>query len=103
MAEASDQPVDYARTTRKHAGETMKKTANAPGLVAVAVGIVAFVVGLFAFATGYATVGIVALVAAVVLAGGGLWWLSHTHRRVRDAEERFLAEHPEIPAEPPTS
>jgi uncharacterized membrane protein HdeD (DUF308 family) len=103
MAEASDQPVDFARTTRKHAGETMKKTANAPGLVAVAVGVVAFVVALFAFATGHHVVGVIAIVAAVLLAAGGFGWLNRTHRRVREAEAQFLAEHPDVPAEPPTS
>jgi protein-S-isoprenylcysteine O-methyltransferase Ste14 len=103
MAEASEQPVDFARTTRKHAGETMKKTANAPGLIAVAVGVVAFVVALFAIATGHHAVGVVAIVAAVVLAAAGLLWLNRTHRRVLEAEAQFLAEHPEVPAEPPTS
>jgi protein-S-isoprenylcysteine O-methyltransferase Ste14 len=103
MAEASDQPVDFSRTTRKHAGETMKKTANAPGLIAVALGVVAFVVALFAFATGQTTVGVVAIVVAVILVGGGFLWLNRTHRRVREAEGRYLEEHPEVPAEPPTS
>lgn len=103
MADPADDPVDYSRTTRKHAGETMKNPANAPGLIAVAVGVVAFVVALFAFATGHAVVGVVAIVVAVVAAGGGLWWLAHAHRRVREAERQVLAEHPGIPAEPPTS
>jgi hypothetical protein len=103
MANPPDHPVDYARTTRKHAGETMKNSTNAPGLIALAVGIVAFVVSLFAFATGHAIVGTVAIVVAVLLVGGGLFWLNRAHRRVREAEGRFLAEHPEIDAEPPTS
>jgi protein-S-isoprenylcysteine O-methyltransferase Ste14 len=103
MANPSDEPVDYARTTRKHAGETMKNSTNAPGLIAVAVGVVAFVVALFAFATGHAIVGMIAILVAVLLAGGGLFWLNRAHRRVREAERRFLAEHPEVDAEPPTS
>lgn len=36
-----DYPVDHARTTRQHAGETLKNTANIPGLIAVVVGVVA--------------------------------------------------------------
>jgi protein-S-isoprenylcysteine O-methyltransferase Ste14 len=103
MAESSEHPVDFARTTRKHAGETVKNTANAPGLIAMAVAVVSFVVGLFAFATGHAIVGTAAMVVAVLLASGGGWWLARAHRRVRQAEERFLAEHPEVPSEPPTS
>jgi len=103
MADPTNDPVDYARTTRKHAGETMKNTSNVPGLIATAVGVVAFVVALFAFASGQQVVGVVAIVAALVLAGAGLFWVAREHRRVREAEGRVLAEHPEVPAEPPTS
>lgn len=103
MTNPSDDPVDYARTTRKHAGETMKNSANGPGLVATAVGVVAFVVALFSFAAGETLVGAIALVIALVLGAFGLWWLARAHRQVREAERRYVAEHPEVPAEPPTS
>ncbi len=103
MVQPPDHPVDYVRTTRKHAGETMKNSANGPGLIAVEVGLVAFVVAIFGFGSGHALVGAVAIVVALLLAGGGLTWLNRTHRRVREAEGRFLAEHPDVPAEPPTS
>jgi len=103
MGDSYPDPVDHARTTRQHAGESMKNGANAPGLLAVAIGVVALVVGLFAFATGHAIVGAVALVLAVVVGGGGLIWLVRAHRRVRAAERRWHTSHPAAPAEPPTS
>lgn len=96
-------PIDHDRTTRKHAGETMKDGANAPGLVAVAVGILTLVVGLFFLATGNALVGWVALVLAVTIGVGGLSWLAYAHRRVRKAEQRLYAETFDQPAPPPAS
>lgn len=47
-----DYPDDQARTTRQHAGETLKDTANVPGLVALAVAVVALSVGLYELAPG---------------------------------------------------
>ncbi|GAB3239985.1 protein UsfY [Mycolicibacterium hippocampi] len=103
MPDTSRDPVDHARTYRQHAGESMKNGVNAPGLIAVGIGVVALVVGLFSFGSGNATVGIVAVVIAVILGASGLSWLAYTHRRVRQAENRWHAEHPEVPHEPPTS
>ncbi len=65
--------------TRKHAGETMKNSANAPGSAAVALGVVAFV-------------------AAV-----GAVWSFVAHRRVRRGELRHAAREPGADAPPPTS
>ena len=33
MGDTAEDPVDHARTTRPHAGESMKDTANMPALV----------------------------------------------------------------------
>lgn len=103
MPDVSKYPVDHARTTRQHAGESMKNGANAPGLIAIGVGLVALSAGLFALATGYALLGTVAVVLAVVLGGGGLVWLALAHRKVREVENQWHAEHPEAPKGPPTS
>lgn len=103
MPDTARDPVDHARTTRQHAGETMKNGANAPGLIAVAAGVVAFVISLAAFATDHMSLGVVAAITAVGVGGAGLGWLAYAHRRVRDAERRWHAEHPAQPAEPPTS
>ena len=103
MPDTSRDPVDHARTTRHHAGETMKAGVNAPGLVAVGTGIVAFVVGLFGFASGHAVAGTVGVVLGVLLGGAGLIWLAMAHRRVRAIERDWQREHPEKRTEPPTS
>ena len=88
MPNTSEDPVDHARTTRQHAGETMKDGRNAPGLVGVVLGVVALVAGLFAFAVG-------ALI-------GFLWALTR-HRQVREQEQRWHDKHPSAPEVPPTS
>jgi len=103
MGSTSEDPVDHSRTTRQHAGETMKNGANAPGLVLVAFGVVAMVLGLAAFANGHTTSGWVGIaVAALVGAVGGIW-LYTAHRRVRMHEIRWAQEHPDADAPPPTS
>jgi len=47
-------PIDYQRTTRRHAGQGVNHGANAPGLIIGAVAVVAVTVGLFAPADGNA-------------------------------------------------
>ena len=96
-------PIDHARTTRQHAGESLKNGANAPGLAGVAVGVVALIVGLFALATGHAGVGSVAVILAAAAAAAGATWLVHNHRRVRNAELHWEAMHSDDPAPPPSS
>ncbi|OBI46603.1 hypothetical protein [Mycobacterium colombiense] len=96
-------PVDHARTTRQHAGESFKNGANAPGLVGSAVAVIALTVGLFAVAAGHLVSGAIALLVAVVLGALSAAWLLRAHRKVRDAELRWHAEHSDQPAPPPSS
>jgi hypothetical protein len=96
-------PVDHSRTTRQHAGESLKDGTNAPGLAAVAVGVVALVAGLFALASGRVVVGLVAVILAALAGAAGIAWLAYAHRRVRQAELRWAAEYSDEPAPPPTS
>mgnify|MGYP000143111091 FL=1 len=103
MPDTSRDPVDHVRTTRQHAGETVKNGQNGPGLIAVGIGVLALVISLAAFATAHPTAGLIAAVVAVIVAGAGLGWLAFTHRRVRQAEQQWHTEHPGRPAEPPTS
>ena len=73
-------PVDHARTTRPHAGESMTDTKNMPaltGLAFIAIAAAGFVVGLA--------------------------WLAVEHRRVRNIEERWYAEHPAAHRQWPSS
>jgi hypothetical protein len=96
-------PVDVERTTRAHAGETMKDGHNVPGLVGVAIGVIALVVGLFLMATGQEGRGLVAVIAAASTSTVAVGWLIYTHRRVRQAELDWYAENSDEPAPPPAS
>ena len=103
MADNSDDPVDHARTTRQHAGESMKNGANAPGLAMLAAGVIATVVCLASMATGYDRSAVVTGLIAVLGYVAGAGWLVLAHRRVRAIEQEWLAEHPSEPEHPPTS
>lgn len=81
----------------------MKNSANAPALVGAAVAVVALVLGLFSFAQGHSAAGVVAVVVAAAVGAGSAAWLTHTHRKVRDAERDWHAAHSDEPAPPPTS
>lgn len=94
-------PVDHARTTRQHAGESLKDAANAPGLAGVAAAVIALIVGLFALASGHVVVGCVAVIVAAVLGAAGAAWVLHAHRTVRNAEARWDAMKSDRPAPPP--
>ena len=103
MSLPGSDPVDHARTTRQHAGESLKDGTNAPGLAAVAAGVVALVLGLFALASGHVAVGLAAVILAALAGAVGIAWLAYAHRRVREAELRWAAEYSDQPAPPPTS
>ena len=102
MGDTGEDPVDHARTTRPHAGESMKDTANMPALVLIGVALVLFVACLMAFATRNHDVG---LTLAGLAAGGfviGLG-LAVEHRRVRGIEKRWYAEHPDALRQRPST
>lgn len=95
MGDDAKDPVDHARTTRPHAGETMKNTASMPALLVLGLSMLAFVACLSSFATGHPTAGVVlAVLAAVGFTVAGLW-LALEHRRVKHIERRWYAAHPE--------
>jgi uncharacterized membrane-anchored protein len=98
----AEEPVDHARTTRPHAGESMKDARNLPGLALIALALVVFVSSLVAFATAHMSVGgiLVALAALGAVAGGA--WLAAEHYRVRKAEDRWYADHPGIVRQHPS-
>ncbi|MBO0677741.1 LapA family protein [Mycolicibacterium sp. S2-37] len=98
-----DDPVDHARTTRPHAGETMKDTTNMPAIIVLGIALVMFVSALAAHATSNHTVGIVlGCISAVAFAIAGVWF-KLAHRRVRNIEERWHAEHPDTDMQQPSS
>ena len=96
-------PVDHARTTRPHAGETMTDTKDLPALVVIGVGLACFVGGLAARATNHLSTGFVFNSLSALLFIVGLLWLFIEHRRVRGIEERWYAEHPDAHRHRPSS
>jgi hypothetical protein len=96
-------PVDHARTTRPHAGESMKDNKIMPGLIVIGLALVSFVGCLAAFATRHHDVGL--MLASFAGAGFviGSAWLLVEHLRVRRIEERWYAEHPDTQRQRPTS
>ena len=96
-------PVDHSRTTRPHAGESMKDNAIMPALVVIGVALVLFVGCLAAFATGHSdvglTVGMLSAAGFIVVA----LWLALEHLRVRRIEERWYADHPGVMRQRPSS
>jgi hypothetical protein len=86
MGDTARDPVDHHRTTQPLAGESMKNTAKAPGLILMAAGVVAFVIALASFALARIGVGVGGLVVALLAAGAGTAWLTMEGRRVRQAE-----------------
>ncbi len=96
-------PVDHSRTTRQHAGESMKSDINLPGMALVGLGLVALAIGLHSLATGAGVVALTALGLAVALVGGGLGWFALAHRKVRRLEDHWYATHPDQLYQPPAS
>jgi protein-S-isoprenylcysteine O-methyltransferase Ste14 len=96
-------PVDHARTTRPHAGESMKDNKVMPGLIVIGVALVLFVSCLAAFGTSHPHVGLTlaTLSGAGFIMGGG--WLLIEHLRVRRIEDRWYAEHPDAQRQRPSS
>src|SRR5919108_2097915 len=78
-------PVDHARTTRPHAGESMKDNKIMPGLVVIGVALVLFVSCLAAFATGHHDVGLTlsSLAGAGFVIGGAGGLLENIRGRPR--------------------
>jgi hypothetical protein len=101
MGDTAEDPIDHHRTTRAHAGETMKNTAAMPGLIFVGFSVLAFVLGLAALANRQyhaAEICIAVAVAAAVIASG---WLYAQRRRVRNVKDEWHRRHPEAQPAPP--
>lgn len=96
-------PVDHSRTTRPHAGESMKDNKIMPGLILIGVGLVLFVSALAGHASGHHSAGIGLGSASAALFVIGAAWLFVEHLRVRKVEERWYAEHPDVQRQRPSS
>lgn len=96
MGDDASDPIDHHRTTQPLAGEKMKNTAKAPGLVFVAVAVVAFVICLAGFAVRQVSVGVGAAIVALLGAGAALAWLTMEGRRVRQVQRDWSRTHHDV-------
>ena len=96
MGDDASDPIDHHRTTQPLAGETMKNSAKAPGLVFVAVAVVAFVICLASFAVRQVSVGVGAAIVALLAAGAALAWLTMEGRRVRQVQREWSRTHHDV-------
>ena len=93
MGDTSEDPIDHHRTTDPRAGESMKSGAKTPALLLLAVGVVAIVVCLASFAAHQVTVGVDAIVVALLATGAGFAWLGMESRRVRQVQREWKGGH----------
>jgi hypothetical protein len=93
MKGAHRDPVDHARTTQPHAGESFIDTLWFPGLILIAIGTVLIAGTVAATAYGNSTASLIlGLIAGALVTAGGLL-VAFEHTRVKRVEQRWLAEH----------
>jgi hypothetical protein len=86
-------PVDHARTTQPHAGESFIDTLWLPGLILIAIGTVLIACTVAAEAYGNSAAALVlGLVAGALVTAGGLL-VAVEHLRVKRVEQRWLRDH----------
>ncbi|WP_328351322.1 LapA family protein [Mycobacterium sp. NBC_00419] len=95
MKGAYRDPVDHARTTQPHAGESFVDTLWLPGLLLIALGVVglAGVVAALAYNHHELLMTLISVAAGLSIAGGLA--ITVEHQRVRRVERRWLADHPD--------
>ena len=103
MGDTFHDPVDHARTTRSHAGESMIDVMSWPGYLLIVVSVIAVFRCLVAFGTGHSNQGMTIGVIAIVALTFGLVWVMVEHRRVRRIEDRWYDEHPDVLRQRPAS
>lgn len=95
MKGAHHDPVDHARTTQPHAGESFIDTLWLPGLGLIALGIVTIAGFVAATAYGRADMQLpLGLIAGALVTAGAIL-ITLEHMRVKRVERRWMAEHPD--------
>ena len=95
MKGAYRDPIDHARTTQPHAGESFIDTLWLPGLLLIAIGTV-LIAGTVA-ATAYGNEGVslvLGLIAGALVTAGALL-ITLEHHRVKRVEARWLLDYPD--------
>ncbi len=95
MKGAHHDPVDHARTTQPHAGESFIDTLWLPGLLLIGLGTVLIAGTVAATAYGNGDVALILALIAGALVTAGALLVTLEHQRVKRVERRWLAEHPD--------
>ena len=95
MKGAHRDPVDHARTTQPHAGESFIDTLWLPGLILIGIGTVLIAATVAATAYGEPDVSIVLGLIAGALVTAGALLITLEHQRVKRVERQWLADHPD--------
>ncbi|MCB0948444.1 MAG: LapA family protein [Mycobacterium sp.] len=95
MKGAHHDPVDHARTTQPHAGESFIDTLWLPGLILIGVGTVLIAATVAATAYGNSSLSLILGLVAGALVTAGALLVTVEHQRVKRVERQWLAEHRE--------
>ncbi|MBX7432625.1 LapA family protein [Mycobacterium sp. Y57] len=95
MKGAHHDPVDHARTTQPHAGESFIDTLWLPGLILIGIGTVLIAATVAATAYGSRDASLILGLVAGALVTAGALLVTLEHQRVKRVERQWLADHPE--------
>jgi hypothetical protein len=95
MKGAHHDPVDHARTTLPHTGESFIDTLWLPGLILIGVGTVLIACTVAATAYGETTVSVILGLIAGALVTAGALLVALEHQRVKRVERQWYAENRE--------
>ena len=95
MKGAHNDPVDHARTTQPHAGESFIDTLWLPGLILIGIGTVLIAGTVAATAYGNSSLSLILGLIAGALVTAGALLITLEHQRVKRVEQRWLADHPD--------
>lgn len=95
MKGAHRDPVDHARTTQPHAGESFIDTLWLPGLILIGLGTVLIAGTVAATAYGSRDVSLILGLIAGALVTAGALLITLEHQRVKRVERQWHAEHPD--------
>jgi len=95
MKGAHNDPVDHARTTQPHAGESFIDTLWLPGLILIGIGTVLIAGTVAATAYGNSSLSLILGLIAGALVTAGALLITLEHQRVKRVERRWLADHPD--------
>ncbi len=95
MKGAHHDPVDHARTTQPHAGESFIDTLWLPGLILIGTGTVLIAGTVAATAYGNNTLSLILGLIAGALVTAGALLITVEHQRVKRVERQWLADHPD--------